>query len=280
MSTFTLKSKIVLTIGVLLFIMWCYVIYSGSVDTQLNYFYGLGLGILPLVAAFFGFINCKRWGGIQSSMGKTLLFLSLGLTTWGLGTIIFAYYNIVLGVAVPYPSVADLFYIVSWPLWAIGMISLSKTTGAKFQMRSAYGRFALSIIPLLAIFITYYLLVIVARGGSIAIIDDPLGTLTSLAYVVGDIVILTFTLLIYGLSFNYLGGYYKWPIMILLFGFVANYVSDLFFALTITNGTYFVANWVDLIFMIAFLLLGLGVTMIDPSRISDDSQRRVVNEQV
>lgn len=267
MSVLSSKAMIVTVMGILMFLGWAYIAWSGLVGTQANYIYGVGLGIVPVVASFFGFLNGSRWGGSKSAMGRTLYFLSAGLLTWGIGTLIFAYYNIVLKVPVPYPSIADAFYIISWPLWTLGMISLSKATGARFQLGNSMGRLALFIIPIVAIIASYYLLIVVARGGTVAIANDPLGTLIALAYVIGDVVILTFALLVYGLSFNYLGGYFKWPIIILLGGFVINYIADFSFALTVTNETFFVANWVDLVFTVAFFLLGLAITTIDPSRI-------------
>lgn len=265
---FSQQVKTVFVLSVFMFVWWVYIVASGLVDSHINYFYGVGLGILPIISALFGFLNGSKWGGSKSAMGRALYFLSAGLLTWGIGTLVFAYYNIMLKVAVPYPSVADIFYIISWPLWTLGMVSLSKATGVRFQFSNLVGRLTLFIIPVVAIVISYYLLVVVARGGVITIIDDPIGTLVGLAYVIGDVVILTFALLVYGLSFNYLGGYYRWPIIILLSSFVVNYVADFFFALTVTNGTYFVANWVDLVFTIAFVLFGLATTMIDPTHAS------------
>lgn len=266
-----IKPLFVTILGVILVLWWLYITASGLIDTKINYFFGLGLGIMPIVAALFGFKNGSMWGGFKSAMGKTLYFLSAGLLTWGTGTLIFAFYNIALNIAVPYPSIADVFYIVSWPLWTFGMISLSKATGARFRFGQLTGKLIFFLIPLAVAAFSYYLLITVARGGSIEIDNNFIGTFVSFAYVLGDVIILTFTLLIYGLSFRYLGGYYKLSIIALLFGFAVNYLADFFFALTTTNASYFVADWVDLIFTVAFFFLGLAVTLMDPSRASSTS---------
>lgn len=259
---------ILIGIFIVMLVWWGYIFSTQLIDTNHNFLYGGMLGVLPVVAAFFGFKNSKEWGLLESSMGKAVFFLSLGLLTWGTGTIIFAYYNIFLQVAVPYPSLADAFYIVSWPLWIVSMYNLSKATGVKFQLKDILGRSLMFIIPIITIIISYYVLIVVARQGFISDYTSGLKTFFDLAYPIGDVFILTASLLIYGLSFKYLGGFFKWPIIIILGGFVANYVADFSFVYSVTKETYFVANWIDLIYTTAFFLLSLGVSVMDTTLLS------------
>ena len=116
-------------------------------------------------------------------------------------------------------------------------------------------------------FYSYYLLVIVARGGSIGVADSELLKLFfDFAYPIGDVVVLTLATLIYGLSYVYFGGVYKKAIYTILFGFVLMYVADFTFSYTTTLGTWYPADWVDLLFTTAILVLTLGVNMFDPKR--------------
>ncbi len=257
-------AKIILGIFIVMIGWWLFINIRGLQNTTENYLYGALLGILPVVGGILGLLNAKRWGNFKSAMGRTVFFLSLGLLTWGIGTLIFAYYNIYLNVAVPYPSLADASYIISWVFWAIGMIDLSKATGVKFKLRRVAGRAMLFIIPIVTIIISYYALIVVARQGVIDFSGGALTTFFDLAYPIGDVVILTIALLIYGLSFNYLGGFFKWPIIIILSGFVLNYLGDFFFVYTTTITTYFVANWVDLLYTLAFFTLSFGAALLDP----------------
>ncbi len=197
-------------------------------------------------------------------MGKSIFFLSGGLLTWGIGTLIFAYYNLVQAVAVPYPSLADVSYIVSWPLWCMGIFYLSKATGAKFGLRSRFGKYILFLIPIIAIVISYYLLVVVARGGVLSSFDGYLKLFFDLAYPIGDVLILTIAVLVFGLSYSYFGGKYKIGIYMVLFGFIVNYFADFFFSYTTSLERYYVANWVDLIFTVAMFALSFGISKLDP----------------
>jgi len=259
--------KIIVAIFTGMAAWWIFININSYQNTTNNFLYGAALGILPIISSIFGLINAKKWGGFHSIMGKAVIFLSLGLLTWGVGTLVFAYYNIFLNVEVPYPSIADLFYIISWPLWSLSMVNLSKATGVKFQLKKMSGRLALSVIPLITILISYYMLIVVARGGSgfIDLSGSLLKTFFDLAYPIGDVVILTIALLLYGLSFNYLGGRFKWPIIMVLMGFVMNYLGDFTFVYTVTKETYFVANWVDLLYTITFFLIGLGISLLGPT---------------
>lgn len=257
--------KIIIAIFIAMVLWFLVINISGQQNTLNNFLYGTALGVLPVLASLFGFVNAKSWGGSHSAMGRATTFLSSGLFTWGIGTLVFAYYNIILNVDVPYPSLADAFYIVSWPLWAVGMVNLSKATGVRFQLKKISGRLIFFIIPIITILLSYYVLIVIARDGLFYFSESLLKIFFDLAYPIGDVVILSIALLIYGLSFNYLGGRFKWPILIVLMGFVFNYLADFAFSYTTTQETYFVANWVDLIFTITLFFIGLGVSLLNPN---------------
>lgn len=267
------SSKIVLAASLALVVWWVFIAVRGIENTNENYWYGIVEGLLPFVAALFGFANARQWGGFKSVMGKAVGLLSTGLLTWGIGTIIFGYYNIVLQVQVPYPSLADAFYIISWPLWAVSMIYLSRATGVQFQLRTLIGKAVFLLIPIIVIIGSYYVLIVVARQGTLGLTENFLTNFFNLAYPIGDIVILTIALLIYGLSFKYLGGFFKWACIFVLAGFVLNYIGDFSFVYLTTKGTYFVANWVDLVYTITFFCLSFGSTLMSPGLYSLNQSR-------
>lgn len=229
-----------------------------------NYLYTLLEGIIPILGGLYGISIAKRWGFFSSVIGKSLLFLSLGLISWGMGTMIFVgYYNLLLNIEIPYPSLADAAYIVSWPLWGIGMVYLSRATGAKYALHNASGKSVLIIIPVIIIALSYYLLVQVARGGVISASEGLTKVFFDLAYPIGDVVILTLATLVYGLSFKYFGGKYKVAIYVLLFGFVVNYFADFSFSYQTTLETFVPGGFSDLLFTTAMFALSLGANAID-----------------
>lgn len=241
--------------------------YFGTTSSLGNNLYGvLFLGFIPVLGGINGLFIANRWGFFKSAVGRAVIYLSLGLIAWGLGTYVYSgIYNLILQIEVPYPSFADIGYVLAIPLWAIGMIELSRATGAKYGLRSSRGKMLLLIIPALVVAVSYYLLIVVARAGSFTFGDTAiLKIILDLAYPIGDVLILTFTTLIYGLSYKYFGGIFKKAIYIILLGFVVMYFADFSFSYTTTLGTWYPGDWDDLLFTTAMLSLSIGVALLDP----------------
>lgn len=244
--------------------LWWLVLFLLNIKYSFqNYLYQFGFGLIPLVGGVSGIFKSKKWGFLKSQVGAAVLFTSLGLISWGIGQMIWSYYNVVYGVEVPYPSWADAGYILAIPLWALGIINLSKATGAKFSLRNTAGKTFMFIFPIIAVIFSYYLLIVVARGGEIDFGGGALKLFFDLAYPLGDVVILTFSLIIYGLSVNYLGGKYKWPIVTTIVGFVVMYFTDFTFSYVTTTEAYYNGHWVDLLFPTAMAIIAIGVNNLD-----------------
>lgn len=237
--------------------------FTGVKDVPYSYIFAFAYGLIPLIGGVSGFVSAEKWGLFKSSMGKALFFLSLGLITWGYGELIWSYYNFIAHTEIPYPSWADASFIVSWPLWGIGMMYLGKATGAKFGLKRKGGKFLALLIPLIVIAISYYLIVQVAHQGKFEVDGDLYKIFFDLAYPIFDVVVLAIASLLFGLSFKYLGGRYRFPVMIMLLGFVINYVADIGFSYTTTVETFYNGNWVDLVFATAMFALSFGITNLD-----------------
>ncbi len=264
----SINRKVLIFFYVLVIIWWFTIFIRGIRETNENYAFSLLYTIIPLIWGMIGFVNARRWGGLKSSAGRAIYFLSMGILAWGIGNLIFAYYNLVLRVPVPYPSVADVFFILIYPLSAIGIVFLFRVTGAYFALRSLLGKIAIFIIPLCLSLLSYYLLVVVARGGAITYEGNLLKLILDVAYPIGDIVVISLTIIVYGLSVKLLGGIFRMPVVLILIGFISNYFADFLFSYTTTTGTYFVGLWVDLFYPTAFLLIGVGLSLMDPRRVS------------
>ncbi len=263
------SSKVLVVFYILLVIWWVSIFIRGLQETNENYAFSLVYGLIPLGWGLLGFLNVRQWGGFSSFIGKAVLFLSTGIFAWGIGNLIYAYYNLALQVAIPYPSFADAGFILLYPLSAIGVFYLSKATGASFALRKTSGKLALLLIPTFLILLSYYLLFIVARGGEITYDGDFLKLFLDIAFPVGSVIVATFAAIVYGLSFNYLGGFFKKPVLLILIGFFFAYIADFSFSYTTTTGTFFVANWVDLVYPTTFFIISLGISLLNPKSLSN-----------
>ena len=162
---------------------WCLSLnLDGTKSSYSNSYFGLTYAFLPVVAGLFGFASAYRWGGVKSSMGRALFYLSSGLITWGMGQIMWSYYVLVLQIEIPYPSLADLSFMCSWPLWGIGIYHLSKAAGIKFQISKKSSQLQIYILPLLMTIFSYYLIVHVARNGVLISSDNGIVVFFDLLY--------------------------------------------------------------------------------------------------
>lgn len=248
-----------------IFIWWIFLTLSQEKNSFFNYAYAFAYGIIPLLGGLSGIIASQKWTPEKSSMGKALLCFSLGLITWGVGEMIWTYYVFILKIIVPYPSLADVSFIISWPLWSIALHYLALATGIKYGIRTSAGKSMLFIIPLTVIIISYYLLIVVARNGQFTTSVDWLKIFFDLAYPFFDVIIITQAFLILGLSSGHTQNRYRWPLFIILGGFIVNYLADFGFSYTTTNGSFYNGSFVDLFFTIALYIISIGVNSFEAS---------------
>src|SRR3990167_535047 len=169
--------------------------YEGSTYELLLKPFLIGMTALPILGGVFGLYRASEWGGLKSAIGRSVSSLSLGVIFWGLGMVIWNYYLFAGIEDVPYPSLADASFILSWPLWALGVIFLSRATGVKFALRSIRGKISLFVIPLIALLASYYMLIEVARGGVMGLDPSSASKLFfDLFYPIGTSVILAIAL--------------------------------------------------------------------------------------
>lgn len=227
-------------------------------------FYQVAIGLIPLIGGILGLSKSWAWGGTKSSVGRALLYISIGAICWGMGQMFWSiYYNILTHVDIPYPSLADVGYSLSFPFLALGLINLSKATGARFSLRHPAGKVLALFIVIAGMAAAYYFLIVVARGGSIDFTEGGLKLFFDIAYPMGDLIIFLSSLLVYGLSFNYLGGKFKIGILSIISGMFVLFIGDFSFSYTTTLGTYYNGYWVDLILPTAWALIVFGVNWFD-----------------
>lgn len=247
----------------LMLIFWIGINVSDIENLPINKFWGIGINCIPLFGGIFGLFTAQHWGGLKSAVGKGVVYLSLGLLSWSIGNWIWSYYNFFLNSEIPYPSLADVGYLVAIPLWVIGTVNLAKATGVQYSLKNKMGQLYLFILPIITLAISYYLLITVARDGLITSGGGFLKIFFDFAYPLGDLIIVTIALLMYGLSLKYLGGRFKWPVVITLFGFILMFLADFSFSYTTTIETYFNGSYPDLLFSLALFVISFGLASFD-----------------
>ena len=232
--------------------------FSGFKTSFWNYLWGLCLTMVPLYGGLIGFGISKKWGLGSSSIGKSMMFLSGGLLSWGSGNLIWAYYNFFKSEPVPYPSFADLGYLPSYALWATGVIFLPHAIGGKIGFKS-WHKFYLVFVPIFALCISYILILSITQNSILFFVEESLPKLfLDVAYPLGDALILSIALII-GISFTFFGGKYKRSIYAILLGFCFQYLGDFSFSYLTAAGFYYNGTLTDMFFVTALSLISFGV---------------------
>lgn len=115
---------------------------------------GLVFSSAPVLAFVTGIFAVKKQG-LKTSRGKTLLILTLGIMCWMIGEGLWTYYDIGLHVD-PFPSIADLFYVLAYPLFFIGLLKAVCEQCVEFKKVSKVLLFSLFINSLLICLVVAY----------------------------------------------------------------------------------------------------------------------------
>lgn len=240
---------------------WVALFYTGTTSGFYNYLFSFLFGLTPLIGGAVALRRANIWGGFSSAIGKAVLFGGFGIFLWGCGELIWSYYNFILAVPAPYPSMADIGFAPSIFFYGLGAMYLARATGAKYALRDNPWAKPFAILgPIIIAAVSYYVLVVVARQGVVVPEGETaLKAFLDIIYPLGDFVGLTIAAVVSGLSFKYLGGRYRGDIYALLLGLGVMYIADTVFSYTTTVGTYYNADFGDFILTAGTTLLTLGI---------------------
>lgn len=184
--------------------------------------------------------------------------LSLGLTFLLLGQLIIAGYQLFLHVPIPFPSVADLFFVVAYPLLVFALVAfILAYEQAGFPTGPPGERRATGAITALLCLLTAVPLL----GPVLAANVPPLEKLLNLLYPVLDFVLLVPTLILIRLSLRFRGGPVGRIWLLLLFGFVFLCFGDVLFAYLSALGQTALDPLVDGMYILAYGFLAGGALL-------------------
>jgi hypothetical protein len=252
--------KVCLTFFLFLTIFWITLFIHESEIGFYNYLYSFLFGLMPLIGGTVAILKSKQWSGFKSATGRAIFFIGLGILLWGVGAMIWAFYNFFLNVPAPYPSLADIGFASSIFFYGLGAIYLSSVTGAQFGFKNRFTKLFVAIGIIILPILYYYIIIIVIRNGVIIPAHEPLlKIILDIAYPLGDFFGLSTALLIFGLSFKYIGGLHKYNIISIISGLAIMFIADTIFSYTTNIGTFYNGDKGDFVLTIGLFLLTFGV---------------------
>jgi diguanylate cyclase (GGDEF)-like protein len=203
--------------------------------------------VMYLVAAAFGtalsFVGASRmppahrriWWAFAAAQG---LFL-LGDALWTL-------FEDVLHIE-PFPSVADVAYLAGYPALALGMLWLTRGR-RRGRDRAAFLDAAILTTGFTVVGTVFFVTPAAELGGS-----TPLTQVVAAAYPAGDLLVLALVVRML------IAGIVRSKALWAVFGAIALLLAaDLRYVVTIVYGTTY-PSWIDLAYLVAYLLLGFAV---------------------
>lgn len=215
----------------------------------MNFLFNAGYALLYLSGGIIALLSIKA-SGWKSSVGQELLSISLGMIGFAIGLFIWCYYNLILKVDIPYPSYADVFFILYIPFLVYGIMHYLRGVGILITKSILFESCGIFII---SIFITYF--ITPHQEPSYSVI---LSQMFDFFYLLGDAFLITLGIMLIRLtkgkihkSFFYFIG----ALLVMAF-------ADFLFAQRAADNTYWNGDISDLLFALSGLLFCLGISRI------------------
>lgn len=213
-------------------------------------------GVMALFGSIVGLTISKKWGGHKSYMGKAIIFLSFGLLAQELGQIVYSIYSLFLHIEIPYPSLGDVGFFGSIPLYILGAFYLGKIAGSSISIRNSVLSKILAVtIPITLLAVSYYFFLV----GYEVDFSKPLTVLLDFGYPLGQSVYISLAILTYILTRNTLGGIMKNKILLLLFSFALQYTADFVFLYKTSRGTWETAGINEFMYLVAYVIMTIAL---------------------
>lgn len=198
--------------------------------------------LIPLLLSFYllktktPFINSTRW-------------LAFGFLLWFLGEVTYSIYALVLGTAIPYPSIADLFWLIGYPFILVGMAVFIWPFRSAIKRESLEIAIALSVIA--SVVVAVFLIIPV-----MSISSDLATNLVGFAYPISDIALLIASILGFQL---FRGGKVARGWYLLALGAFLFSMGDILFSYATARGVYFDGDPLELLYDYGYVCFSLSI---------------------
>lgn len=237
-------------------VIWIIAIASrGIVDTTENYLIGIPFFLLPMIGGCLILLSSRN--GLPKYLRNGLVSIAIGLLFWGFGSVVYLYYNLVLGIPLPYPSLGEIGYGGAFVFWIIGLVFINLDLDIGPQMKTVAQKVGFFLLPFIIISISYYLFFVIAQEGSdVGFAESPLKAFFDILYPACDtLILLLLAVPLYEICVSKVKVKYKNPIILVCLAFVFEYLADFGFSYTTFHGMYFIGSMLDMLFLTAIFLI-------------------------
>jgi len=239
-------------LGLLLFVLASVAAYLiGLEESVLTVVGNAAQTLSGLLAAFFVFRAAMAFSK-EDTVRPYWIWLAVGYLLNGLGFLTYAWYEIVLGLEVPFPGIADLFWIASYPALIISSFALLKqyvNSGLAVQINKwSWG--AVLVVFLLA---AYFTMLPIAAGE-----EGWLEKAVMLAYPILDVVLFAASIIIALMMRQFGAGRLGAPWTFIALGMIAVTAADMVYNYLTIEELYQTGSLVDLGWVLQGALVAWG----------------------
>ena len=191
-------------------------------------------------------------------MGRGVIYFSLGLLLQAFGQSTFSYYTTLLGVPIPYPSIADVGYFGSIIFYILGITSVAQVSGVGVQLKNLGTKVFAIILPVAVLICSYAFFL----HGYVFDWTHPVQVLLDFGYPLGEAMYVALALLALVLSRNILGGIMRTPLTFLMMALVVQYFADFNFLTQAYAGTWINGGYGDFVYTFAYFLMAISLAKI------------------
>jgi hypothetical protein len=240
---FFLTAAMVAGLTTVVFLIWMIVVIGGPRLTD-----GVD-DIGELIAALAAAAACLFAAGHVSSRPARWVFLGASALSWAAGEAVWTYYDLIRGVEVPFPSLADVGFLTAVPLAVAGLLLFPSTPRrAADRVQGILDGCIIAGSMLFASWVTVLGPLYRAHHGSV------LKQTLSLAYPASDVVMVSLVIILFARA----GKQGRGSLVLVMAGLIAFAIADSAFSYLTEVNSYGIGSFLDTGWVAGYLLIGLG----------------------
>lgn len=211
--------------NVLIFLVLLYLIITGLYlfydNAKIDYLVFL---LPPLIASIFGFMAAKTYT-LKNIHGKSLALIAAGIGFFFIGELLFYIYEYILN-KTPFPSPADIFYLLAYPLIFSGLALEVINRRPKLSEFNSFVRvIVFTLLSLLVVIVSYFGIFLAYDQN-----NSAAANIIAMSYGVGDLILIIPAMFILKLAFEMRGGKLFNAWMYIFFALLLMLGADILFA--------------------------------------------------
>ena len=231
------------------------------------------------IATIAGFFALRKFG-FAHPRSLTLLLLTVGMGYWWMGEMLFDYYQYIVH-SNPFPSAADIFYILGYFFMLIGLVNEIRIVKINWALLEKPVLFLYGLVALLFVLLISYFGIYHAYEPTKTFFVNAIG----MGYGIGDLLLILTNIFVLILVWEFRGGRFARVWVCLFLSFIFLLVADILFAMYADQynaQVWFYKSLLDSFWMGAYVVFGyalfeFGFSIEDIYKKLRDQQKQVIS---